>query len=250
MVQCNPKTINKKPVALITGSAVRIGHSIATYLGQQGFDLILHYGQSDSEAQQLKKILDEQSVKSYLLQADLSNKEKTDSFFASIPSAFKPVTLLMNSAAVFPEDDEWQHLSSHWDHIMSINAYAPLSLSQQLACEAAENNSQAQIINIIDARLTKPDSDHFVYRLAKSVLKEATLNFSKALAPDIRVNALALGAILAPPGAPQDHLKRLSKRIPLQKTGDLKQVNQAIQYLLEQDFVTGEVLTLDGGEFL
>ncbi len=235
--------------ALITGGAIRIGKSLAESCADLGYRLIIHYHHSADEANVFSKSLNERGIEHCLVNCDLSDRHQVEHFFELIPDEFKPVDLLINSAAVFPEQDEVSNFNEHWHQVMSINAYAPLELSRQFA-QQQKMNGDCQIINIVDARLSKAQGEHFVYRMTKSMLMQATKDLAMALAPDIRVNAIAPGAILPPPGKGQDHLNRLAADIPLKRTGDLTHVKNALKYLVEQPFVTGEVLVLDGGEFL
>jgi glucose 1-dehydrogenase len=131
---------------------------------------------------------------------------------------------------------------------MSVNLRAPYLLSRAFAVQVPE---QGKIINILDARIRQPAPDHFVYRLTKSALATMTAQMALALAPKITVNAVALGAILAPPGKDDSYLQNLAeKRVPLKRHGSPDIVAENVLHLLRQDFLTGVVIPVDGGEFL
>ena len=142
-----------------------------------------------------------------------------------------------------------QQLQDNWQPVMTINTYAPLSLIEQHAAQEGLAED-AQVINIVDGRVNHTQTTRLIYRLSKQSMVMATKDCAKLLAPRLRVNAIALGAILPPPGADDLYLARLAKSIPLRRTGDLDHVKRALNYLVEQPFVTGQIITLDGGEFL
>lgn len=239
-----------KKTALITGGAIRIGRALAETCARRDYQLMIHYHASDKEARQFSSQLSQMNVVHHLLQCDLSDRAQLETLFQRIPPAFKPIDLLINSAAIFPDQDCWDDVGINWDGIMTINSLAPILLSQQFSQQAIEKERDFQIINILDARLSRAQSDRPVYRWSKQLLKQATKDLAVTLAPHVRVNGIALGAILPPPGKAQDHLDRLAKDIPLKRTGDLGNIGHALDYLLNQRFVTGDILTLDGGEFL
>lgn len=244
----NSPQIQDQKVALITGGAIRVGRDLAEACAELGYRLVIHYHSSDHEAREFSDELNKRGVEHCLLACDFANPDEVSRLFERIPEAFRPVSLLVNSAAIFPEDDSLLTLDQNWSRVMTINAESPVRLVQQLVQQNVEQD--LQVVNVVDARLNHAQADRLVYRWSKSLLQQATLDLAKTLAPKIRVNAIALGAILPPPGKGDDHLQRLSQQIPLNRTGDLEQVKQALKYLVQQSFVTGEVLRLDGGEFL
>lgn len=240
--------IKNQKVALITGGAIRVGRALAEACAELGYRLVIHYHSSDQDAREFSNELSTRGIEHCLLACDLVNTDEVSRLFDRIPDAFQPVSLLVNSAAIFPEDDNLLSLDRNWSRVMTINAESPIRLVQQLVQQKGEQ--ELQVVNVVDARLNHAQADRLVYRWSKSLLQQATLDLAKTLAPKVRVNAIALGAILPPPGKGADHLQRLSQQIPLNCTGDLEQVKQALKYLVQQSFITGEVLRLDGGEFL
>lgn len=157
------------------------------------------------------------------------------------------LSVLINSAAIFPENDTINDDLSHWNQVMNLNLRAPLLLSQAFA---ASKPQQAHIINILDARINHPAGDHLVYRLSKAGLWHLTESLARELAPDIQVNGLALGAILPPPGADADHFARMAEHIPLKRTGNPQAIADGVAFLIQQSFITGIIIPVDGGEFL
>ncbi len=244
----NSSEPDNKKVALITGGAIRVGRALAEACADLGFRLVIHYNGSSSKAKDFSDELTRLNIEHCLVQCDLSDLAEIEQFFNKIPESFKPVELLVNSAAIFPEHDSFDSLHQNWSKVMTINAEAPVRLIQQLVQQ--NKTDTLQVINIVDARLSHAQSDRLVYRWSKSLLQQATLDLAKTLAPNVRVNAIALGAILPPPGKGEEHLTRLAQQIPLKQTGNVAEVKQALKYLVQQSFVTGEILRLDGGEFL
>lgn len=232
--------------ALITGGAIRVGRAIAIALARQGFDIALHYNQSSHEAVQTAEEIKKYGVKARLYQANLARPEQCQSLVDRVFSE-NDLSILVNSAAVFPEKDSIMDGLADWDQVMDLNLRAPLLLSQAFVDNTPLSG---HIINILDARINRPAGDHLVYRLSKSGLWHLTESLALDLAPNIQVNGLALGAIMAPPGADDDHFERMSEQIPLARTGSPKGVGDAVAFLVGQEFITGAVLPIDGGEFL
>ena len=232
--------------ALITGGAIRVGKAIALALAEQGYDIAIHYNRSSHEAVQTAEDVKKFGVNAKLYQANLSDAEQCRDL---VERVFKEndLSVLVNSAAVFPETDSVMEGLAEWDSVMNLNLRAPLELSKAFVDNTPLS---AHIINILDARINRPAGDHLVYRLSKSGLWHLTESLAQDLAPNIQVNGLALGAIMPPPGASQDHFERMAEKIPLARTGSPKAVGEAVAFLVGQEFVTGVVLPIDGGEFL
>lgn len=236
-------------VALITGAAIRVGRAIALQLAQDGFDIALHFNGSEESANETAKEIENLGRKVILIQlnlGELDNSEHADSLMLKA-SELGNLKVLVNSAAVFPEADAIDLSLEHYDAVMAINLKAPLLLSQAFSKIASD---ESHIINILDNRIKDPAGDHLVYRLSKSALWHLTECLAKELAPKVQVNGLALGAIMAPPGASEDHFLRMASHIPLKRTGSPESVAEAASFLISQSFITGTILPLDGGEFL
>ena len=232
--------------ALITGGAIRVGKAIALALAEQGYDIAIHYNRSSHEAVQTAEDVKKFGVNAKLYQANLSDAEQCRDL---VERVFKEndLSVLVNSAAVFPETDSVMEGLAEWDSVMNLNLRAPLELSKAFVDNTPLSG---HIINILDGRINRPAGDHLVYRLSKSGLWHLTESLAQDLAPNIQVNGLALGAIMPPPGASQDHFERMAEKIPLARTGSPKAVGEAVAFLVGQEFVTGVVLPIDGGEFL
>lgn len=231
--------------ALITGGAIRVGRAIALALAEQGYDIALHYNRSSHEAVQTAEEIKKFGVSAKLYQANLGEPQQCQALVERV-SKESDLTVLVNSAAIFPEKDSILDGLADWDEVMGLNLRAPLLLA-----EAFVDNTpiSGHIINVLDARINRPAGDHLVYRLSKSGLWHFTESLALELAPNIQVNGVALGAIMPPPGADQDHFERMSEKIPLGRTGSPKLVGEAVAFLVGQEFITGAVLPIDGGEF-
>jgi glucose 1-dehydrogenase len=132
---------------------------------------------------------------------------------------------------------------------LAVNLSGPVFLTQAFAA-ALPDGVQGAVVNVTDWRTQRPYPEHFSYTVAKGALDTFTTAAAESLAPDIRVNAVALGAITPPPGQDSDYLKELALQIPVQRVGGTEPVVEAVLFLLRSDFVTGEILRIDGGAHL
>lgn len=237
-------------VAVVTGGAVRVGRAIALALGQAGCNLLIHYGQSAGPAAETVSAAEAYGVAARSFSADLSRHEEAMAIIPAAVEAFGRVDILVNNAAVFEEGGLAETTFAQWEREIAINLRAPFFLSQAFARQLPEGQP-GQIINIVDARVFRAGSDHLAYRLTKAALVTLTKSLALELAPHVRVNAVALGAILPPPGEDESYLQALAQeRIPLRQPGNADIVAANVLHLLQQPFLTGVVLPLDGGEFL
>ena len=241
----------KGKVAIITGGAVRIGRALSLALAKAGCNLFIHYGHSGEAAKKTVAQARKYNIKSLTFSADLSNPSETAKVIPAAIDAFGAIDILINNAAIFPEEDTFESTDTNlWEKIFAINLQAPFILSRDFASQITEDRDR-KIININDARILRPARDHFAYRLAKRGLWDMTKLLALELAPNIQVNTLALGAILSPAHKDIKHMEKIRKeRIPLRRIGSPQLVAENVLHLLRQDFVTGTTTTLDGGEFL
>lgn len=239
-------------IALVTGGGVRVGRALVMALAEAGCHIFLHYGNSQEAALEVQAEVEALGGNVFLYQANLADATTTATIIPKAVSVFGQVDILINSASIFPHEDRLLKTDvALWDQIFAINLRAPFQLSQAFAQQIGDR--QGKIININDARIPHPLPDHFAYRLTKRGLWDMTEMMALELAPQITVNSLALGQILEAPGVPdpQQYLQDYAdRRIPLKMPGNTKVVTDAALYLLEQDFLTGTTITLDGGEYL
>ena len=237
-------------VALVTGGAHRIGRALVLALAKAGCHIVLHYNRSAEAAEYTAQDVTKYGVEVITHQADLANPaEVTNLMAASVAAGLGHVQILLNNAAIFPEDSLLDLTPEQWERTMCINLTSPVFLTQAFA-RALPETSHGVVINISDWRTRRPYNQHLSYSVAKGALDTFTLAVASELAPRIRVNAIALGAMLAPPHADERYLAQLAAQLPLQRAGGVEPVVQAMLYLLHNDFVTGEMVRVNGGAHL
>ena len=231
--------------AIVTGGAKRIGREIAVALAKKGFDIALHYNKSNEDAQKLAKEIETTGQRCQLFSCDFNSTQAVKSF-ATEMSKIKDCTLLVNNASIFERGVFLETDQDLLDRHFNINFKAPFLLSQMFA----KTCNEGQIINIIDTKITKPFNKFFAYSLSKKMLYEFTLMLAKELAPKIRVNAICPGIILPPPDGDEEVVQRLASKTPLQRKGNVEDIISALSFFVDNKFVTGECLFVDGGEHL
>jgi glucose 1-dehydrogenase len=241
----------KGKVAIVTGGAIRVGRALTLALAEAGCKVFIHYGHSVTSAEQTRAEAQKWGVEADIYSANLFNATETQSLIPAAVERFGQVDILINSAAIFPEEDRFTTTDLVlWDQLLAVNLCAPFLLSRAFAAQVPEAG-QGKIINILDARVRRPAPDHFVYRLTKGGLWTMTEMMAQELAPRITVNAVALGAILPPPGADASYLNKLAQeKVPLKRAGNAEIVAENVLHLLHQDFLTGAIVPIDGGQFL
>jgi NAD(P)-dependent dehydrogenase (short-subunit alcohol dehydrogenase family) len=240
----------KDKVALVTGSARRIGREIALSLASRGCRLALHYRQSASDARHVRRLVRERDVAAEIFQADLSINTQIDELVHQIQNRFGRIDILINNASLFHKTP-WEKIQeSDWDGMMNINLKAPFLLSHQVSRIMMENGG-GKIIHMADVGGLNPWSDYLPYCVAKAGLIALTKGMAKALAPGIQVNAIAPATVLPPENSTHEEIHQLVRKIPLQRIGEPADVVSTVLYLLEgTDYVTGQVLVVDGGRTL
>ena len=237
-------------VALITGGAVRIGREISRQLARAGCQVCVHYNASAQGAESLLSELRASGVRCEGVRVDLSNPDDVTHVVGGAMAAFGRVDILINNAAIFLDGDLKTTSLENWQQQFAINLTAPFLISKDFAALAGSADGRC-IVNILDARVNRPGRDHFAYRLTKAALLSMTESLALDLSPSIRVNGVALGAILPPPEESQAYLDELAEStIPLARAGNPEMVAENVLHLLSQPFLTGEIIRLDGGEFL
>lgn len=231
-------------LALITGGAKRIGKEFALFLARQGYDIALHYNSATKEQEETKTLIEREGVACLPLQADLANQREVASLFPIINEKLGPCALLINNVSVFRFVSFMDTSATQFDSDMAVNLRAPFFLSQAFA---SQTPAGGQVINMLDCRVTGITTSHFVYSLSKSALYHFTLMAAKELAPRIRVNGIAPGPALPPPGKSEEHLAKVVGMAPLGVASPPATLVQALAYLLEAETVTGQLLFVDSG---
>lgn len=239
MTPLNGKTI------LITGAARRVGRIFALACGHAGANVIIHHGHSPADAESLRDEIASFGPQAWVLAADLSQPESASQLIERA-SELSPLYGLVNSAAIFESLTIHDTTLDDWNRHLAINLTAPFLLCQAFAKHAQEG----RIVNILDWRALRPGADHFPYTVTKSALAGMTKSLAAALAPNITVNGLALGAILPPADDPSVS-EKVIESVPAKRWSDAKEVEEALLFLLSGPaYITGEVIHLDGGRHL
>jgi len=242
----NIKSLQNKNI-LVTGAARRIGQNIAIALAEEGANLILHHGHSSSEALATQKAIEALGQKAWIIQYDLLDLENINSIFKeanNIGSLYG----LINNASIF-EPVDWDNCDlDTWNRHIAINLTAPFLLSQSFA-KSINHKEQAKIINILDWRALRPGYSHLPYTISKAALAALTKSLAISLAPNIAVNAVALGAILPP--ADGGDINNILEFVPMKRWANIREVEETIIFLMrENSYITGEIIHIDGGRHL
>lgn len=233
-------------VALVTGSAKRLGRTIALALGKQGCNVAVHYRTSEKEAMETVAELQGMGVKAIPFQADLTDEEQVKTLMHSIAQAFGRFDILVNNAAIFARSPFEQLDLATWRKFMESNL-----TSVFLCCRYAADflSEGGVIVNISDTSAFKPWTGFLPYCVSKAGVISLTLGLAKALAPKVRVNCVALGTIL-PPEEDEQWRQKMSAKTLLKRLGTPEEVAQAVLFCITCDYLTGAVIPLDGGRYL
>jgi len=234
-------------VALVTGAAKRLGRAIALHLAREGADVVIHFQSSGTEAQEVVAHIINLGRHAICLPADLAKKSDIDKLFAATHKKFGRLDILINNASNFLHADFASITEEIWDAALDVNLKGPFFCSQAAAPLLKKNNGV--IINLSDVAGFLGWTAYIPHSVSKAGVIMLTRVLAKALAPEIRVNAIAPGTITMP-GDPPDLAADFIKRAPLQRTGTTDDVTAAISFLINSLFITGEVLLLDGGRTL
>ncbi len=234
--------------ALITGAAKRIGKALAEHLAEKGWNIAMHFNTSESAAgklaDQLSKKYSRQKFK--IFKAELDEESDVTALIPNVLAEFGEIQLLVNNASVFDKGYLKETSISLYDKQMNVNLRAPFILISTFANHCKKGN----VINFVDTRVTSNKSNFTAYSLSKKALWELTKMAALELAPDIRVNAIAPGVTLAPEDKDEIYLQSLAQKIPMKKPGGLEPIIKSVDYILENDHLTGQLLFADGGENL
>lgn len=235
----------KGKTVLITGAARRVGKIFALACAHAGADVMIHHGHSPEEAQSLRDEIASLGRSAWVLTCDLSQPDAVSQLITQA-NEISPLYALVNSASIF-EDLHFQQTSlEDWEKHFAINLTAPFLLSQAFA----KQTTHGRIVNILDWRALRPGADHFPYTITKSSLAAMTKSLAVALAPNITVNGLAMGAILPPADKPSAS-EKIIENVPAQRWAEANEVEEALIFLLTcPTYITGEILHLDGGRHL
>jgi pteridine reductase len=235
-------------VALVTGGAVRVGRAMVEALAEDGYAVVVHHHTSVSEAEELVAALRRAGAQAVSLGADLSDAAEVERLAREAAAAFGRIDVLVNNASVFPPEALEQTDGALWDHTLAVNLRAPFLLIRHLAPELRER--RGSVVNPGDLAGVQAWAGYAAHAVSKAGLLHLTRVAALALAPDVRVNAIAPGTVLPPESLDGGEVRRLAERAALRRNGSPADVVRALRYLLEGDFVTGTTLTVDGGRLL
>jgi len=232
--------------ALVTGAARRIGKAIALALAGKGYDIALHYRSSRGEAEALAGRIEAAGRKCTLFQRDFNRMEEVLSLVPAVFDAHPGCNVLVNNAAVFERAELAGTDEDIFERHFNVNFKAPFFLSRDFAsrCKAGH------IINILDTRTARASRAYAAYALSKQALGEFTKLAAKALAPGVRVNGVCPGLILPAVGQDDAQFRKMARRIPMARPGRADDVADAVCFLLDNHFVTGQCIFVDGGQHL
>jgi NAD(P)-dependent dehydrogenase (short-subunit alcohol dehydrogenase family) len=234
--------------ALITGAGRRIGRAIALALAQDRYAVVLHANHSCAEAEKLAGEIAGQGGRGSVVLADLADPQAVSKLVPTA-AAFTPLTLLVNNASEFEEDDITTLERARFERTLAVNLTAPLFLAQAFAAQAPAG-ADASIVNIVDQRVLKTTPRFFSYTLSKSALATATVTLAQALAPKLRVNAVAPGPTLPSPRQSPEQFAAQAALVPLKRGPTPEDIAAAVVYLAGARSVTGSVIAVDGGQHL
>ncbi len=240
----------KNKVVLITGAAKRIGAQTVRTLHQSGANIILHYGSSHAEADALATELNQIRDNSVqILQADLRDFDALLNLAQSAFDCYQQLDVLINNASTFYPTPLGEISEAHYDDLLGTNLKAPLFLSQ--ACFPFLKAQQGVIINMVDIHARSPLKDHIAYSCAKAANAMLVRSLAKEMGPDVRVNGVAPGAILWPENElGKNAMDDIIQDIPLKKIGEPSNIADTILFLIEHDYINGQIIAIDGGRQL
>ena len=234
---------------LITGGATRIGKEIALHFSKKGWNIAIHYFKSSIKAKNLKKVIEENSVKSVLIKADWRNIKQVENIIPLAKKKLGTINCLINNAALFEKDDILNFTSNSWNDHLNINLRAPVILTKQFAKQASKKNI-SNIINIIDQRVFSLTPVFMSYTLSKSALYTFTKTMAMRLSPSIKVNGIAPGPTIKNKRQSIKHFNEQAKSTLLKKSVRPEDICDTVEFLINNNSITGQVVAVDSGQNL
>ena len=236
----------KDQVGLITGAAKRIGRSIALRLAREGADVAVNYETSKAEAEDLVAEIRGMGRRALAVQADVSKRAEVERLFGAVVKEFGRIDILVNNTGTFFAAKFQELTDEQWDRIMNVNLKSQF-LCAQAAAAIMKRQGRGRIVNLSSLGGLLPWPAYTHYCVSKAGVIMLTKCLARALAPEILVNSVAPGTIQFPDEPPdQDYINR----VPLHRTGTGEDIAAAVLYFVTSDFVTGQILAVDGGRVL
>jgi NAD(P)-dependent dehydrogenase (short-subunit alcohol dehydrogenase family) len=236
-------------VALITGSAKRIGKEIALELARRGARIGVHYRSNESEAREALQGVREAGSDGAIFRAELRDAAGVEKMFRDAETSFGGLDILVNSASVFSPSTAGQTKPEEWDEQMETNAKAAF-FAAQLAAKSMRRRGHGKIINIADVAGEVIWPSYLAYSISKATLIAVNRGLAKSYAPDIQVNAIAPGPVLFPEYYTEEQRQSAVDRTLLKRAGSPRDIVNAVIFLIENDYITGEVIHVDGGRHI
>jgi NAD(P)-dependent dehydrogenase (short-subunit alcohol dehydrogenase family) len=230
--------------AIVTGAGHRVGRALAVALGAEKMNVAVHYNRASKEADETVALIEKSGGKAKSFGADLTDGDAPQKLVNTVASAFGVIHVLVNSAAVMKRQPFGTVTAADWAETMTLNLRAPFMMSQAAAGKMSEGGS---IVNISDLAAFETWPSYIPHSISKAGVVKMTEGLARVLAPSIRVNAIAPGAVLLPDEWSEQTGERLVDTTPLRRLGDPQDVVEAMMYLLRSDYVTGETIVVDGG---
>lgn len=238
-------------VVLITGAAQRIGKETAKVFAEDNWNVIIHFNSSFKAASELAAELNAKRAGSAcIIQADLDIDADVERLVIESKKAFGRMDALINNASSFYSTPLPEISNEDWNKLIGSNLKGPLFITKGLAPMLEE--AKGSVINITDINIDKGLPGFSIYSAAKGGLKSITKGLAKELAPNIRVNAVAPGAILEPPGKSwsEEELAKIVSKIPLNRIGDESDIANTVKFIVDSEYITGQTINVDGGRSL
>ncbi|MGI9625543.1 MAG: SDR family oxidoreductase [Longimicrobiales bacterium] len=236
------------PVCLVTGGAVRLGRAIVLGLAADGYDVVIHYNRSDGAAKQTLGEVQGLGRRATLHQADLSDPEAIEGLARATEEAYGRLDLLVNSASTYFQTELEDVPLDEWRQVMAVNVTAPFLLTNALW--DLLRSSEGSVINMVDLSALQAWVHFPHHSVSKAALLQLTKVQAKAMAPEIRVNAIAPGNVLPPEDDTPERIEASRLKIPMGRIGHPDDVVAAVRLLVDADYMTGEVMVVDGGRAL
>lgn len=241
-------SLDRRKVALVTGAGVRLGKATAIHLARSGYNLVLHYGKSEEAVVETERACQEAGAQTVLIQADLSLPEEIRRVAEEALDRYPRLDLLVNNAGIFYPTPTLEEAEQAWEQFMDVNLKAPFRFVHHLV--EPLSRWRGSVVNIVDIWSRFPLEGYLPYCVSKAALASLTRCLALELAPKIRVNGVSPGAALLPSGTSPEKEDQLTRDVPLKRLGAAHSIAEAVLYLAEADFVTGQILEVDGGRTL
>jgi NAD(P)-dependent dehydrogenase (short-subunit alcohol dehydrogenase family) len=236
----------KGKTVIITGSTGKLAREIVLSLAQAGANCICVYHKNKKTANALESAIKKNGVRSLFVAADLTKPQGIEKIFTKIKK-FPHPEILINAAAVFEKKPSEKITGDYVRKIFDLNFTSAMTMTQKFAALLKKNKTPGKIINITDATIEKHPAGYSVYTASKAALASATISLAKELSPDITVNAVAPGIVNWQKGVTPGQKKKMLAKIPLARTGSPEEIASAVKFLIENDYITGQTITIDGG---